>query len=398
MKCDQEVEPIVNTKHSYILRLAFKTSKGISLPQWLSCFDDAAHAILEHTEGKPDLIMGNYSDGNLVATLVASKLGFPLRTIAHALEKTKYEDSDAKWKELDPKYHFSCQFTDDMIAMNAADFIITSTYQEIAGSKEKSGQYESHTAFTMPGLCRVVSRVNVFYPKFNIAAHGAYQSVYFPNTKKSRRLTSFHPVVEELLYIKDENSDHIGYLNDLEKPIIFSMVRLDIVKNVTGLTEWYGENKRIRNLVNLVIVGGFFNPSKSNDREEMAEIKKMHTLMEKYQSKGQMRWIAAQTDRYRNGELYCCIADTKGAFVQPAFCEAFGLTVIETMNSGLPTFATVHGGPAEIIVDGVLGFHIEPYNGDDMGSKLVEFFEKCKAHPGYWNKISAASLQRINEW
>lgn len=54
-------------------------------------------------------------------------------TIAHALEKTKYENSDAKWKELDPKYHFSCQFTADLIAMNAADFIITSTYQEIAG-------------------------------------------------------------------------------------------------------------------------------------------------------------------------------------------------------------------------------------------------------------------------
>lgn len=54
-------------------------------------------------------------------------------TIAHALEKTKYEDSDAKWKDSDPKYHFSCQFTADIISMNAADFIITSTFQEIAG-------------------------------------------------------------------------------------------------------------------------------------------------------------------------------------------------------------------------------------------------------------------------
>jgi len=49
------------------------------------------------------------------------------------LEKTKYEDSDVKWKELDPKYHFSCQFMADTIAMNASDFIIASTYQEIAG-------------------------------------------------------------------------------------------------------------------------------------------------------------------------------------------------------------------------------------------------------------------------
>jgi sucrose synthase len=44
------------------------------------------------------------------------------------MEKTKYEDSDVKWRELDQKYHFSCQFTTDMIAMNTTDFIITSTY------------------------------------------------------------------------------------------------------------------------------------------------------------------------------------------------------------------------------------------------------------------------------
>lgn len=116
----------------------------------------------------------------------------------------------------------------------------------------------------------------------------------------------------------------------------------------------------------------------------------------------------------RNGELYRYIADTRGAFAQPALyegarcgirgwraacllllalafggallhktlwsnwqcgvpstpCEAaaplmnlclcrcvtysvpptaFGLTVIEAMTCGLPTFATNHGGPSEII-------------------------------------------------
>lgn len=54
-------------------------------------------------------------------------------TIAHALEKTKYPDSDIYWKKLEEKYHFSCQFTADLIAMNHTDFIITSTFQEIAG-------------------------------------------------------------------------------------------------------------------------------------------------------------------------------------------------------------------------------------------------------------------------
>ncbi|KAH1153163.1 hypothetical protein GYH30_049010 [Glycine max] len=169
------------------------THKGI-LRQWVSRFDiypylerftkDATAKILNLMEGKPDLIIGNYTDGNLVASLMANKLRITQGTIAHALEKTKYEDSDVKWKELDPKYHFSCQFMADKIAMNESDFIITSTYQEIAGSKDRPGQYESHAAFTLPGLCRVVSGINVFDPKFNIAAPGADQSVYFPYTDK----------------------------------------------------------------------------------------------------------------------------------------------------------------------------------------------------------------------
>ncbi|KAH7533972.1 hypothetical protein FEM48_Zijuj04G0188200 [Ziziphus jujuba var. spinosa] len=413
-KCNQELEEVVGTRYSSILRVPFKTEKGV-LKKWVSRFDiypylerftqaslasifDAITKILDILEGKPDLIIGNYTDGNLVASLMANKLEITQGTIAHALEKTKYEDSDIKWKELEPKYHFSCQFMADMISMNATDFIIASTYQEIAGSKDRPGQYESHSAFTLPGLCRVVSGINVFDPKFNIAAPGADQTVYFPFTERQKRFTVFNPAIEELLYSREDNNEHIGYLADRKKPIIFSMARLDTVKNMTGLTEWYGKNKKLRNLVNLVIVGGFFDPSKSNDREEMAEIKKMHALIEKYQLKGQIRWIAAQTDRRRNGELYRFIADSKGAFVQPALYEAFGLTVIEAMNCGLPTFATNQGGPAEIIVDGVSGFHIDPNNGDEASNKIAEFFEKCKNDATYWNKFSAAGLQRINEW
>ncbi|TMX05581.1 hypothetical protein EJD97_016328 [Solanum chilense] len=405
-KCNQELEPINNTKHSHILRVPFRTEKGV-VNQWVSRFDiypylerytqDASDKIIELMEGKPDLIIGNYTDGNLVASLMARKLGITLGTIAHALEKTKYEDSDIKLKELDPKYHFSCQFTADLIAMNSADFVITSTYQEIAGSKDRPGQYESHSAFTLPGLYRVASGINVFDPKFNIAAPGADQSVYFPYTEKQKRLTDFRPAIEKLLFSKVDNDEHIGYLEDKTKPILFTMARLDTVKNTTGLTEWFGKNKKLRSLVNLVVVGGSFDPTKSKDREEAAEIKKMHVLIEKYQLKGQIRWIAAQTDRYRNSELYRTIADSKGAFVQPALYEAFGLTVIEAMNCGLPTFATSQGGPAEIIVDGISGFHIDPNNGDESSNKIANFFQKCKEDPEHWNRISAQGLKRIYE-
>ncbi len=47
--------------------------------------------------------------------------------------------------------------------------------------------------------------------------------------------------------------------------------------------------------------------------------------------------------------IMCC-ADKHGAFVQPALYEAFGLTVVEAMSCGLPTFATIKGGPAEVLI------------------------------------------------
>ena len=94
------------------------------------------------------------------------------------------------------------------------------------------------------------------------------------------------------------------------------MERLDRVKNITGLVEWFAKNKRLRELVNLVVVVGDFDPSKSSDREEVAEIEKMHGLIKEYNLNGQFRWICAQKNRVRNGELYRYICDMRGAFIQ----------------------------------------------------------------------------------
>ncbi|CAN6300609.1 unnamed protein product [Urochloa humidicola] len=403
--CGQRLEKVLGTEHCHILRVPFRTENGI-VRKWISRFevwpyletytDDVAHEIAGELQANPDLIIGNYSDGNLVACLLAHKMGVTHCTIAHALEKTKYPNSDLYWKKFEDHYHFSCQFTTDLIAMNHADFIITSTFQEIAGNKDTVGQYESHMAFTMPGLYRVVHGIDVFDPKFNIVSPGADMSIYFPYTESHKRLTSLHPEIEELLYSQTENNEHKFVLNDRNKPIIFSMARLDRVKNLTGLVELYGRNKRLQELVNLVVVcGDHGNPSK--DKEEQAEFKKMFDLIEQYNLNGHIRWISAQMNRVRNGELYRYICDTQGAFVQPAFYEAFGLTVVEAMTCGLPTFATAYGGPAEIIVHGVSGYHIDPYQGDKASALLVDFFEKCKEDSSHWTKISLGGLQRIEE-
>ncbi|KAG7614861.1 Glycosyl transferase family 1 [Arabidopsis thaliana x Arabidopsis arenosa] len=404
--CNQRLERVSGTEHTHILRVPFRSEKGI-LRKWISRFDvwpylenyaqDAASEIVGELQGVPDFIIGNYSDGNLVASLMAHRMGVTQCTIAHALEKTKYPDSDIYWKDFDNKYHFSCQFTADLIAMNNADFIITSTYQEIAGTKNTVGQYESHGAFTLPGLYRVVHGIDVFDPKFNIVSPGADMTIYFPYSEETRRLTALHGSIEEMLYSPDQTDEHVGTLSDRSKPILFSMARLDKVKNISGLVEMYSKNTKLRELVNLVVIAGNIDVNKSKDREEIVEIEKMHNLMKNYKLDGQFRWITAQTNRARNGELYRYIADTRGAFAQPAFYEAFGLTVVEAMTCGLPTFATCHGGPAEIIEHGLSGFHIDPYHPEQAGNIMADFFERCKEDPNHWKKVSDAGLQRIYE-
>lgn len=404
--CNQRLERVSGTEYSHILRVPFRTDNGL-LHKWISRFDvwpyleryaqDAASEISAELQGVPDLIIGNYSDGNLVASLLSHKMGVTQCTIAHALEKTKYPDSDIYWKKFEEKYHFSCQFTADILAMNNSDFIITSTYQEIAGTKNTVGQYESHASFTLPGLYRVVHGINVFDPKFNIVSPGADDTIYFSYSEKDKRLTSFHASIQKMIYDSEQNDEHIGALIDPSKPVIFSMARLDRVKNITGLVECYAKNPKLREMANLVVVAGYNDVKKSSDREEIDEIEKMHALIKQYKLDGQLRWISAQTNRARNGELYRYIADKRGIFVQPAFYEAFGLTVVEAMTCGLPTFATSHGGPMEIIEDGVSGFHFDPYHPDQASELMANFFQTCKENPEYWVQISEAGLKRIKE-
>ena len=65
------------------------------------------------------------------------------------------------------------------------------------------------------------------------------------------------------------------------------------------------------------------------------------------------------------------------------------------MTCGLPTFATVCGGPAEIIVDGKSGFHIDPYHGEQAAQRMAEFFEEVHNNEERWVELSEAALERI---
>jgi sucrose synthase len=402
--CNEPIEDILGTEHAKILRVPFRTREGEVINHWISRFEvwpylerfaaDAEKEVLAELTGRPDLIIGNYSDGNLVATLMAQSLHVTQCNIAHALEKTKYLHSDLYWQENEEQYHFSCQFTADLIAMNAADFIITSTYQEIAGNDESIGQYESYSSYTMPGLYRVVKGIELFDPKFNIVSPGADPEIYFDYQDKQRRLDYLHPDIEALVHGEPDETSR-GCIAGQDKPIIFTMARLDRIKNISGMVECYAQSDELQKHANLLVIAGHTDVAKSQDQEERAQIQRMHELFDQYQLDDKVRWLGKQLDKQLAGELYRYVADNNGVFVQPALFEAFGLTVIEAMTTGLPTFATRYGGPLEIIIDGVSGFHIDPTHSEDMAQQLVTFFQRCRDEQDYWHMISRNAVDRV---
>ncbi|MDA8127460.1 MAG: sucrose synthase [Betaproteobacteria bacterium] len=403
--CNQPLEKIQGTDHACIVRVPFHHPNGEIVRQWVSRFEIwpylesfAVHVereALAQLGGRPDLIIGNYSDGNLVASLLSERLGVTQCNIAHALEQTKYLHSALYWEDNDPTYHFACQYTADLIGMNRADFIITSTYQEIAGTPQSIGQYESYRAYTLPGLYRVVNGIDLFDPKFNIVSPGADADIYFPYTDTSRRLHSLMPEIERLLYAPDPGVPHRGRFDDPDRPLIFTMARLDRIKNLSGLTEWFGASERLAGMANLLVIGGHVDAAASSDEEEKSEIARMHALMDGAGLDGRMRWLGARLDKNLAGELYRHVADRRGIFVQPALFEAFGLTLIEAMASGLPVFATRYGGPLEIIQNGISGFHIDPNDGAAAADAIADFLEQCAADPARWQRISEGALARV---
>ncbi|MBD1809554.1 sucrose synthase [Microcoleus sp. FACHB-SPT15] len=404
-RCNERLEKVHGTDNAWILRVPFREFNPKMTQEWISRFEiwpyletyaiDAEKELLAEFQGQPDLIVGNYSDGNLVAFLLARRLKVTQCNVAHALEKSKYLFSNLYWQDLEDKYHFSLHFTADLIAMNAANFVISSTYQEIVGTPDSIGQYESYKCFTMPELYHVVDGIELFSPKFNVVPPGVNETVYFPYTREEDRIPDARERLEELLFTLEDPSQVYGTLDDPSKRPIFSMARLDRIKNLTGLVECFGKSEALQERCNLIIVAGKLRVEESTDNEEKDEIVKLYRLLEQYDLNGKFRWLGVRLAKSDSGEIYRVIADHQGVFVQPALFEAFGLTILEAMISGVPTFGTQFGGPLEIIQDKKNGFLINPTQLEEMAQKILDFVSKCDQNPSYWEEIAHQGIERV---
>jgi sucrose synthase len=401
---DQRLEKVRGARNVWILRVPFRDRQGRVIPQWLSRFriwpyldrfaGEVEGELRQELEGRPDLLIGNYSDGNLVATLLSRRMGVIQCNIAHALEKSKYLFSDLYWDRFEDEYHFSLQFMADLIAMNLTNFIVSSTSQEIIGTERVIGQYESYQFFTMPGLLRVTNGINLFHPRFNVIPPGVDNEVYFPYTEKKRRFKKTEREGVARMLFSQEDCDCLGRLSNPDLVPIFSIARLDRIKNLTGLVEAFGRSDELRARANLILVASVTDPARSRDSEEAAEINRLHELLDRYDLRGNVRWIGKMLTSREAGEAYRLMADRRGIFVQPALFEAFGLTILEAMHSGLPVFATQFGGPLEIIENGESGVLINPTEPEEMAAKISAFLAEAAGNPRYWQGFSDKGLAR----
>ncbi|HAG81064.1 MAG TPA: sucrose synthase [Cyanobacteria bacterium UBA12227] len=401
----QRLEKVQGTENAWILRVPFGEFNPKVTQNWISRFEiwpylesfaqKAERELLAEFEGRPDLIVGNYSDGNLVAFLLARRFKVTQCSISHVLEKPRYLFSNLYWQDLEHDYHFSLQFMADLIGMNSADFILTSTYQAIVGTPEQLGFYESYKYFTMPNLYHVVDGIDLFNPKFNVVPPGVNESIFFPYNQMPE-LRVERDLIKEILLTR-EDPQIIGTLDEPNKRPILAMATLYPSKNLTGLAECFGKSQQLQQYCNLILVTGRVRLEEAKDAEERGEIEKLYQIIDQYNLKGKIRWIGLHLSTPETAEIYRVIADCGGIFVQPARFEAFGLMILEAMISGLPTFATQFGGPSEIIQDGTNGFHINPTDFEGTAQKIIEFIARCEQEPNYWHEISDHGIKRIRD-
>ncbi len=401
--CNVAREKIHGTENSWIIRVPFRDPKGTVISDWISRFhiwpylegfaEEAQNIIISEFRGKPDLIIGHYSDGNLVAYLLADQLGTTHCAAAHALEKTKYLFSDLRWAELEHDYHFSLQFTADIIAYNSADFIISSSYREIGGTEMEMGMFESYEIFTMPGLYRVLSGMDPQLARYNIVPPGANEVFFFPYTESERREEGVIRELSDSLFSVEPGTDALGRLENPELPPIFAMARVDKIKNLSGLVELFGKSTKLRKASNLIIISSAVDPALSQDQEEIEEINRIHELIKFYQLEGHFRWRGVRLNKVEKGEIYRIMADHRGVFAQPALMETFGLTIIEAMISGLPVVVTCYGGPSEIVKSGKSGLIENPNDYEGFARAL----ERVVTQPDFWENLSVGGIKRVQQ-
>ena len=323
-------------------------------------------------EGRlPDLIHSHYADAGYVCMRLTRLFGIPMIHTGHSLGKLKKERliaSGYSEAELNKKYSMEKRIKVEEDIIFFADRIITSTKEEI---DEQYGRYE-----------------NVNKEKFRVIPPGI-------------SLEKFYPFNQKREWSEEENQLRINIRDELwkffmnmNKPIILALCRPEKTKNINGLIKAYGQSKSLQEKANLAIYAGI-----RKDIQEMPDLERevltdMLLLLDKYDLYGKMAIPKTNDFEYEVPELYRIAAETQGVFVNSAFSENFGITLIEAASAGLPIVATNDGGPRDIVDNLKNGLLVDVHDSRNISDAI----EKILDDRDLWKNYSDSGTTHVNRF
>jgi len=306
----------------------------------------------------PDVIHGHYADAGYVGAQLAKLLGVPFVFTGHSLGRVKKIRLASQGEFNEQQYRFAQRIEAEEQALETAALVITSTRQEVREQYELYDHYEPE-------------RMTVIPPGVDLSRFSPHQDA-----------TDEPSIASELR----------RFLSEPEKPMVLALARPDERKNFEGLIRAFGETEGLRDMANLVVIAG--------NRDDIAEMSpgprrvltQILLLIDRYDLYGAVAYPKhhSSTDV---PDFYRLAAQSRGVFVNPAFTEPFGLTLLEATATGLPIVATNDGGPQDILETCDNGLLVDALDHEAIG----EAIRGALSDADRWNHWSERGLEAVHE-
>ncbi|MBZ0183083.1 MAG: HAD-IIB family hydrolase [Melioribacteraceae bacterium] len=334
-------------------------------------FVDKSIKYIKGNNELPDIIHSHYADAGYVCTELTKFFGIPLIHTGHSLGRDKLNNllkHGLTKEEINKRYKILKRIEAEESTIFFADRIITSTNQEI---DKQYGLYE-----------------NTNKDKFVVIPPSVELKRFYPYNEK-REWNSEEKEIREKI-----REELWRFFTNLNKPLILSLCRPEKRKNITGLIEAYGEDKELQKKANLAIFAGIRKDITKMEDIEREVLTEILLMMDKYNLYGKMAVPKTHDVEDEVPELYRITAETRGVFVNSAYNEPFGLTLIEAASSGLPVVATNDGGPKDILNNLNNGELVDVSD----SKNIADGIHKILDDEDKWIKYSGNGIERVKKY
>jgi sucrose-phosphate synthase len=347
-----------------IVRLPFGPRRYIRKELLWNHLDHLVDRYLAYARGLPrlpDLIHSHYADAGHIAMRLSSLLGIPYLHTGHSLGRVKRArllEAGGREPVLERLFHFTRRIQAEEETLRHVARVVASTRQEVLEQYGLYGQFDPRRA--------------VVIPPGTDTARFAPPRERRPEPGVAARVDRFlaHP----------------------RRPVLLSIGRPVPSKNLLGLVRAYGSDPVLRARANLVLLAGSHEDVRELDEEGRATWEELFRTLDRLDLFGSVAFPKSHQPS-EVPDLYRLAVLRRGVYVNPAFAESFGLTLIEAAASGLPLVTTDSGGPRDIVANCRNGLVVPP--GDEPA--LAAALREALGDPQQWAAWSRNGLRGVRD-